>query len=118
MTFLHDCAGCFRALETQKLLEDQKLDCFRSSGYGRWPGNSPDLNPAENIGAILKDRVEDVLLTLPDGEQNNREGLVRIIINELEELKGEQELFQKLLKLFRTRLNLMKAADGKYIKKY
>ena len=27
-----------------------------------WPSNSPDLNAAENIGAIIKDEVETLML--------------------------------------------------------
>ena len=44
--FLHDKAPCMRALATQKLLHDNKINFW---GNNAWPGNSPDLNPAEHI---------------------------------------------------------------------
>ena len=61
------------------MLEDLKLDCFKSSGFGRWPGNAPDLNPAENIGAIMKDRVEDVLFGASEAEKSDVDFLIDTI---------------------------------------
>ena len=52
--FLHDRAPCMKALETQ-LLKSNDIDFFDNS---EWPGNSPDLNPAEGLGAILMDRID------------------------------------------------------------
>ena len=54
--FLHDKAPCFKALATQELLRQSGIDFFNNS---EWPGSSPDLNPAEDLAAIIKDRVED-----------------------------------------------------------
>ena len=59
---LHDMAGCMRAKETHDLLDEKNVDFFRVSGYGRWPGKSPDMNPAESVGAILQVSVEDELI--------------------------------------------------------
>ena len=56
---LHDRAPCMSALETQMLLTDKGIDFF---GNSVWPGNSPDLNPAENLGAVVKQRVEENFL--------------------------------------------------------
>ncbi|CAM4989668.1 unnamed protein product, partial [Rotaria socialis] len=49
--FLHDKAPCMKANATQHLLEDENVNFWRNS---IWPGNSPDMNPAENIGAIKR----------------------------------------------------------------
>ena len=52
VTFLHDKAPCMKAIATQ-LLRVNSVDFFDNS---LWPGSSPDLNVAENIGAIMKNR--------------------------------------------------------------
>jgi hypothetical protein len=53
--FVHDKAPCMRANATQQLLQDNQVEFW---GNSIWPGNSPDLNPAEHIGSIIKDRTE------------------------------------------------------------
>ena len=52
VTFLHDKAPCFKSLATQQLLRENNVDFFDNS---QWPRNSPDLNPCENLGAIIND---------------------------------------------------------------
>ena len=54
-TILHDLASCMSALATQNLLKENEEDFF---GNNEWPGSFPDLNPCENLGAIVKDRGE------------------------------------------------------------
>ena len=56
--FLHDKAPCMKANATQHLLEDEDMNFL---GNSIWPGNSPDMNPVENIGAIIKDKVEELM---------------------------------------------------------
>ena len=48
--FLHDKASCFKALATQELLRQSSIDFFNNS---EWPGSSPELNPAEDLRAII-----------------------------------------------------------------
>ena len=55
VTFVHDKAPRMRANQTQHLLRDNGVKFW---GNDIWPGNSPDLNVAEHIGAIIKDEVE------------------------------------------------------------
>jgi len=59
LCFLHDKAPCVTVLTTQELLRQSNIDFFNNS---EWPGSSPDLNPAEDLGATIKDRVEDRML--------------------------------------------------------
>ncbi len=117
VTFLHDMAGCMRANATHALLDEQKLDFFRFSGYGRWPGKSPDMNPAESVGAIMQERVERALLDV-DPKDIDRELLLETTTQVLEDLKTDRNLFKNLLHSFRHRLDLVKASGGKNIGKY
>ena len=57
-TFLHDRAPRMSALATQHLLRANNIEFV---GKSEWPGYSLDLNACENLGAILKDRVESRL---------------------------------------------------------
>lgn len=50
--FLHEKAPYMKANATQQFLQDEDVKFW---GNSLWPGNSPDMNPAENIGAIVKD---------------------------------------------------------------
>ena len=68
VTFLRDKAPCFKALATQQLLRENNIDFFDNS---QWPGNSPDLNPCENLGAIIKDKVEAIIHCLPNNQQHS-----------------------------------------------
>ena len=65
VTPLYDKAPCFKAMVTQKLLKDSEIDFF---GNIEWSRNSPDLNVAENIGAILKNQVKTLMHT--EGKQH------------------------------------------------
>jgi hypothetical protein len=57
--FLHDKAPCFTANATQDLLTKSGLDLFTAT---ECPGASPDLNAAEHFGAVLKDKVESLMI--------------------------------------------------------
>ena len=93
------------------------VDFFRFSGYGRWPGKSPDMNPAESVGAILQESVEDELIE-KDPATITREDLVRAVTKSLRRLERNTALFTNLLRSFRHRLDLVKAAGGKNIDRY
>ena len=106
-----------RAKATHELLDAAGLDFFRFSGYGRWPGKSCDMNPAESVGAIMQERVEHELLDV-DPKNITRDLLVETTTAVLEDLKTDRALFRNLLRSFRHRLDLVKAAGGKNIDKY
>ena len=99
------------------LFNGENLHFFRFSGFGRWPGKSPDMNPAESVGAIMQEEVENKLLDV-DPKNIDRELLVKTVTEVLEGLKTNTELFKKLLRSFRHRLDLVKAAGGKNIGRY
>jgi transposase len=49
--FQHDFAPCHSSRKVKKVTEDLKINMLH------WPGNSPDLNPFENIQSIAKGRL-------------------------------------------------------------
>ena len=101
-TFLHDRAPCMKALATQNMLKANRIDFF---GNGEWPGSSPDLNPCENMGAIVKDRVEKRLLV-------SGEALEEALFHVLSELEYDTELFVSLLESYPSRLTSVREANG------
>ena len=50
--FLQDGAPCHKAKVVGRWLEEEGVDLIN------WPGNSPDLNPIENLWSIMKGRMQ------------------------------------------------------------
>ena len=104
-TFLHDRASCMSALATQKFLKDKKVDFF---GNDEWPGGSPDINVCENLGAILKYRVEEHIHT-------TKEDLQTALNKVLAGMEFDCELFVSLLESYPERLKKVHLAGGGHI---
>ena len=111
--FLHDSAPCFRANETQNLVKSSGVDFFDRT---EWPGNSPDLNPAEHVGAILKDRVEAKMIQEVDADRYSKGKLMRHLQDVLEELEFDTNLFESLLRSYPSRLQAVRDARGFHTK--
>lgn len=109
VTFLHDKAPCFKALETQNLLRRSKIDFFAND---EWPGASPDLNATEHLGAIIKKRVEERMLLHASDEQLKPEILRTELLIVLQELRNDEDLFQTLLLSYPNRIRAVVAANG------
>ena len=58
VALLHYKAPSMKANATYHVLEDEGVNF---SGNSIWPGNSPDMNPTENIDAVIKDKVEELM---------------------------------------------------------
>ena len=106
-TFLHDRAPCMKALATQALPRNNQVDFF---GNNEWPGNSPDLNACENLGAIVKDRVEKRMFS-------SRDSLDDTLMRILGDMELDTELFSALLESYPARLEAVRKAGG-VISKY
>ena len=55
--FMQDSAPCHTARIVKRYLEEQHVTVLD------WPGNSPDLNPIENLWAIIKRRLATQTIT-------------------------------------------------------
>ena len=106
VVFLHDRAPCMSSLATQALLAENGVDFF---GNSQWPGHSPDLNPTENLGAIIKERVERKMLLK---KSDNLQDMKRIFKRVIDEINDDTTLLQTLLRSMRDRLNAVVANNG------
>ena len=109
VTFLHDRAPCMKALATQELLRENDIDFF---GNQEWPGNSPDLNACEHLGAIMKEKVEQKMIRKFPHNNFTKADLHEGLLEVLEAMKNDTELFENLLRSYPSRLEAVKIANG------
>ena len=109
VTFLHDKAPCMKARATQMLLRSEDIDFW---GNDIWPGNSPDLNAAEHIGAIIKDEVETRIIADVGLNRYSYETLKAHVEEVLKSLENRTDLFEQLLLSYPNRLEAVRQANG------
>ena len=102
-----------KANATQHLLEDENVNIW---GNSIWPGNNPHMNPAENVGTIIKDKVEELMANEDRRDRYNYNALTTNLENTLQDLEDDTDLFSDLLCSMRKRLDTLKAADGGHTK--
>uniref|UniRef100_A0A4W5Q7D4 Transposase Tc1-like domain-containing protein n=1 Tax=Hucho hucho TaxID=62062 RepID=A0A4W5Q7D4_9TELE len=100
--FQHDGAPCHKAKLITKWLGEQNIDIL-----GLWPGNSPDLNPIENLWSILKRQVD---------KQNptNSDNLQALIMQEWAAIS--QDVAQKLIDSMPGRIAEVLEKKGQHCK--
>lgn len=108
-TFVHDRAPCMKANKTQAYLKSNGIQFW---GNDIWPGNSPDLNPTENLGEIVKDRVEKLMHMESGIGRYSWETLSKNLNTVLNELEFDTELFESLLCSMPVRLEQVRKAEG------
>jgi len=90
----------------------QNMAFIRASGIGlwetRWPGNSPDLNPIENLWSILKESA------YKEPKPKTREELITRFQKSWKNLSPG--LLEKSAQSFKDRVEKMMAADGGHTK--
>ena len=96
----------FQGAGTQKLLKDSAVDLFDNT---QWPGDSPDSNPTDSLGAMLKERAETNLHIARD---NSSERLRRAQEEELRRPSTDVALFSSLLVSFPARLQAVCQTGG------
>lgn len=109
--FLHDKAPCMRAKATQHLLKESGVEFW---GNDVWPGNSPDLNAAEHVGSIIKDKVEAKMTQERGPDRYSVETLKKNLAEVLESLEDQTELFEDLLCSYPARLKAIRDAHGQH----
>jgi len=109
--FVHDKAPCMRANATQQLLRESGIEFW---GNEIWPGNSPDLNAAEHLGAIIKDEVEAKMIQEEGLNRYSIETLKKNLIAVLKSLENRTELFENLLCSYPARLKAIRDVGGQH----
>ncbi|CAF0805619.1 unnamed protein product [Rotaria sordida] len=109
--FLHDKAPCMKANVTQHLLEDENAKFW---GNSIWPGDSPNMNPTENIGAIIKDKVEELMANEDRRNRYNYDVLKINLESTLEDFEDDTDLFVDLLCSMKKRFDALKAIEGSH----
>ena len=80
-----------KANASQYLLVDEDVNFW---GNSIWPGNSPDMNPAENVGAFIKDKVEELMANEDRRDRYNCDTLKTNLENTLQDLEDDRS-FQR-----------------------
>lgn len=99
--FQHDLAPPHKAKSTQAFLKNKNIEVLP------WPGNSPDLNPIENIWGILKQQLSPMIY-------NSAEDLWNEVQRKWYQLS--RNLCQKLVFSMPKRLQMVKKSIGYPIK--
>ena len=107
VTFPHGKAPCMKANATQHLLEDEGVKFW---GNSIWPGNNLGMNPAENIGAIIKEEVEELMASEDYQNRYSSDVLETNVENVLTNVEDDTDLFIDLLCPMRKRFDALKAA--------
>ena len=101
--FMHDGAPCHKGREVTRFLEDHGIEVLP------WPGNSPDMNPIENLWAILKSEMKKKTIT-------NKQQLIEELISAWARNACMTEHCKDLVHSMPKRVQSLKMAKGSFTK--
>lgn len=101
--FMHDGAPCHKAKSITTFLEQKKIEVLD------WPGNSPDMNPIENVWELLKRAVAISAIT-------TKRELIEKIIFEWNHNTHLQDTIQSCIESMPRRVKALIAAKGAHTK--
>ena len=104
--FMQDGAPAHTAKLTQEWCRDNLNGFWEKAD---WPGNSPNLNPIENLWAILKERVNE------KGQMTNRDQLVENLKLAWQDITPD--ILENLVASMPDRIQLVLEMGGDYINK-
>ena len=107
--YAHDKAPMQSALATQALFEEKNIDYL---GNDEWSGGSPDLNPTENLGSIVMDRVDKAIFASRAENKYGYDNFVKITQKILKEVAEDRSLLRKLMASMPARFQAVKDAKG------
>ena len=93
----------------QHLLEGKDVNFW---GKLIWSSNNHDINPAENIDAINKNRIEELMASEDRQNRYNYDILKTNLENTLNYLENDRDLFIDLLYSMRKRFDAIKVGEG------
>jgi transposase len=100
--FLQDGAPCHKSKKITEFLMENKLQVID------WPGNSPDLNPIENVWAYMKNKLKEKAITsVPTLEQEIKMMWIKDI---------SKDYFKKLTDSMPERIRLVIEHNGEMTK--
>lgn len=101
--FMHDGAPCHKGKIVTKFLESKRIQTLP------WPGNSPDMNPIENLWSVLKKEMKKETIT-------NKKQLIESLINVWHRNESIQTSCRKLIHSMPQRIASLKKAKGWFTK--
>lgn len=97
--FMHDSAPCHKAKSVTTFLEQKNIPVLQ------WPGNSPDMNPIENLWEVTKREMSKETIT-------NREELISKLTTVWYESSDLKEILKSCITSMPSRIKALIAAKG------